>query len=344
MIGISSQFLREGKMRNLFLAFVLTTGFVSAMSLDEGNKQLVVSNRIVATVNGKTISALDVKKKMDVFLAHAYPHLMSSVAARHQFYSQQWRAILDQMINTELMLADAELREVKVSDAEVRERLQERFGPNVMGNLEKIQVSLDETRKMMHDEMVVERMTWLRVQSKALNSVGPQDVKKGYEEYKKEHPESHEWKYRVVTVRSPNEQEGSLLADEAHSLLAQAKVGLEEINTAISAASLSPVYETNDKNLSAAYRDILAALPIGGFSKPIPQVSRADKTTVYRIFNLVEKKRQKTPIFSRMASEIQNTLIDKEITREMALYIPRLRHRFGFSETVPADFQPFTLQ
>ena len=42
------------------------------MSFNEP-EHLIVNNRILAKVNGKTISVVDVMKKMDVFLNRAYP-------------------------------------------------------------------------------------------------------------------------------------------------------------------------------------------------------------------------------------------------------------------------------
>jgi len=53
---------------------------------------------------------------------------MDSKTARYQFYSAQWYPTLQQMIDHELMVTDAETREVKVSDGEVREEIQTRFG------------------------------------------------------------------------------------------------------------------------------------------------------------------------------------------------------------------------
>ena len=67
----------------------------------EGNESLIVYNRILAKVNGKTLSVIDVMRKMDLFLQRNYPHLVDSKVARFQFYSSQWRETLAQMIDQE---------------------------------------------------------------------------------------------------------------------------------------------------------------------------------------------------------------------------------------------------
>lgn len=93
---------------------------------------LLIHNRILATINGKTFSVMDVVKKMDVYLAQNFPEYLESTVQRFQFYSNNWRRILSQMIDNELILADAEKLKIKIPDAEVREKIYERFGPNVM--------------------------------------------------------------------------------------------------------------------------------------------------------------------------------------------------------------------
>ena len=65
--------------------------------------ELIVYNRVLARINGKTFSVVDVMKKMDLFLQRNYPHMVSSKAACYQFYSSQWKETLSQMINEELI-------------------------------------------------------------------------------------------------------------------------------------------------------------------------------------------------------------------------------------------------
>jgi len=91
---------------------------------------------------------------------------MDSKTARYQFYSSQWYPTLQQMIDHELMVTDAETRQVNVSDGEVREEIQTRFGPNVMESLDQLGITYDEAREMVHQDMIVQRIQWVRVSSK----------------------------------------------------------------------------------------------------------------------------------------------------------------------------------
>ena len=102
------------------------------------------------------------------------------------------------------MIADAEKLEVKVTDAEVREEILNRFGPNIMPNLDKLGVTYEEAAKMIHEEMIMQRMIWFRVNSKALAKSTRQDVKEAYKQYCDKNPELEEWQYQVLSIRSPD--------------------------------------------------------------------------------------------------------------------------------------------
>src|SRR5438105_5026294 len=152
----------------LLLAFSLTAA---------ENPSIGMQNTILAQVNGKTISMMDVKKKMDLAFHEHYPHLAHAKQALFQFYESSWRTVLMDMIDHELIIAEAENKEIKLTDGEVREAMEERFGPNIMKTLDQIGLTYDETWKMIRNEMIVQRMTGFFVYNKAVASVTPQDIR-----------------------------------------------------------------------------------------------------------------------------------------------------------------------
>ena len=101
------------------LLFVMLLPILS-FAHEEKQSEILVNNRILASVNGKNISVVDVMKKMDVYIARAYPEYADSNVHRHQFFIQNWRQTLDQLIDNELIMADAEKLEIKITDAEIR--------------------------------------------------------------------------------------------------------------------------------------------------------------------------------------------------------------------------------
>jgi len=323
----------------------------------ENNERLVVNNRILVKVHGKTISVVDVMKKMDVFLSHNYPQHASSTVTRYQFFASSWKDTLQQMINNELMMADAEQVELKVSDGDVRESLQERFGPNVMASLDKLGITYDEAWQIVYSDLVVQRMNWFRVHSKAMQSVNPQDIKAAYKDYLAQHPPEEKWLYQVLSIRAETPHAGGEIAKKAFQLLHEQNVAfsnlgshLQEDATASNlTVSLSPDYEATERQLSQAHKEVILKLSPGSYSEPIAQVSKADGSTATRIFYLKSHTKLEPPAFEKMADKLYDELMDKAVARENALYMAKLRERFGHDikaqvDLIPSDFQPFALK
>lgn len=146
---------------------------------------ILVHNAILAKINDEPISVLDVKKRLDMVFYRSYPHLVGSTQARLQFYQTQWRAALIEMIDQQLMLADAEEKKVPLSDGEIREEMESRFGPNIMLTLDKMGLGYEETWKMVKNDLIVQRMSWWFIHAKAMSQVTPQDIRASFHLYLK---------------------------------------------------------------------------------------------------------------------------------------------------------------
>jgi hypothetical protein len=320
----------------------------------EEPQEIIVTNRILATVNGISISVIDVMKKMDMLLQRYYPERFSFKFMRFQYYTKNWRDTLTQMIDQELMIADAEHLDVKVSDADVREEIIRRFGANIMITLDSIGVTYEEARAQIYKEIVVQKIMWYRVHSKVYNTVNPQNIKEAYRVFSKNNPPLEKWNYQVLSIRSVSDAIGALLAQRAFDLLEKTHIAFSALPQELdseeekNAISLSPELEGNEKTLSASHREVLKQLQPGTFSAPIAQVSRVDQSTVYRIFYLKEHQIQTTPSFEAIADELKDQLLQQASLRESSHYIAKLRQRFSFEEAkmlhIPVDFQPFAVR
>ena len=326
---------------------------LSASFLHAETQELVVNNRILTTVNGRTLSVLDVVKQMDVFLSQYYPQYLDSQPAKMQFYTMQWKSTLQRMVDHELMMADAESREVKASDAEVREEIQNRYGPNVMGSLDKLGITYDEAKKMVHQDLVVQKIQWLRVTSKVLSKVTTQVVKKAFDDYLVNNPPKEMWTYQFLTLRYDNVDTAMGLAQQIEELqntsgsilsvaadLFKQKLPENEWTH----LSISSELSSEDKELSQAHRDVLTQMTAGLWSKPILQQSR-DGSQVVRIFHLKSHTKQETPQFETMATGLKQDILNQYADKEMEVYLARLHQRFGFNPNsldIPAQFEPFS--
>jgi len=338
-------------MRKVFYSFfcfgsALFAQMPPAVDFSDDHK-IAVHNTILAKVNGTTISMIDVKKKMDMAFHQHFSHLAGSSSARYQFYEASWRHVLMEMIDHQLILADAEEKEAKLTDGEVREEMEQRFGPNIMFTLDKIGLTYEESWKMVREELLVRRMTWWFIHSKAMNQVTPQDIRQAFRLYSKENPAYQELAYRVISVKGDAAQE---VAEKAYTLLVSRKVSpellieaLQELDPSI---QVSSEYRTNDKTLSEAHKAALVSLAPGEYSHPSLQKSRTDKQIVVRIFYLSERTDHAAPEFEAMSAQLRENLIQKAVAQESTAYLEKLRKHYGFDmkSDLPEDFHPFSLE
>ncbi|HSX38503.1 MAG TPA: hypothetical protein VLE95_06705 [Chlamydiales bacterium] len=337
----------------LLAAFALFAQISPVDFTPSSDKKIAFQNSILAKVNGTTLSMMDVKKKMDLLFHQRYPHLSQSSAARCQFYEQSWRALLMEMIDNELVLADAADHDVKIPDAEVRETMESRFGPNVLATLDQIGLSYNEAWKILKNELIVQRMSWWFIQSKAIQSVTPQSIREAYQQFLEEHPPYLDLQYQVVTIQAQGlDQKLDQIADRVHQFLINSGKSLENVADALleidPSIQISTQYQATDLQISESYRSILASLLPGSYSAPVVQKSRGNKR-IAKIFYLAHKTDHPASSFQELSASLRDQLIQNAMMKQSALYLERLRKSYGFDtaflqDTLSENAHPFSLQ
>ncbi len=320
-------------------------------------KQVVVNNCILAKVNGKVISVIDIMKKMDMMFYKQYPEYASIPEARFQFYQVNWKFVLEDLIDKELILADAEENKLPVSNGDVRQEMESIFGPNIIMNLDKVGLSYDEALKLVHDDITIRRMMYIRVNSKAIKQVTPQDVRVAYDQYAKDNVRQSEWTYYVMTIRDPDAAIGAQASKLIHDLLNEKtpfetlaqKVKDENLLGATTTLSVSQEYKHSEKEISEANKEALSKLNKGEHGSPISQKSKADSSLVYRIFYLKDMQQGGVVPFGEVSETIKDKLIDAEAEKETDSYLKKLRKHFDIQdgplkEMLSAGFQPFSIK
>jgi len=317
-----------------------------------GAPQLMINNRPLAKMNGKVISLYDVVKKMDLILYDYNPDFEPTPTEKHQYYMSRWEATLDELVNNELILLDADQKEIAVSDGEVRKELENRFGPNIMSNLDKVNLQYEEAREMIRNDLTVQQLIGMKVHSKAFLMITPQVVKGAYDDYLKKNPPEDEWTYQVLSIRGKDKDVCEALAAKACALLQDKTESLEtiasEIQTEDAAVSLSEDYSGPTQKISKQHFDVIKELTTNSFSAPISQVSRVDQSIVHRIFHLKETVKKLPDSFSKMHDKIQNELRFKAADKEKEAYINILKKKFGYDVhnpkfDLPEDYYPFII-
>lgn len=343
---------------------------ISSFSLEAKNESLLagkvetpkiaVNNKILSKVNGKVISTIDIMKKMDMLFYRQFPQYTSSVEARFQFYQVNWKHVLEEFINKELILADAAESKIEVSSGDIRQEMESYFGPNIITNLDKVGLSFDEASKMVQDEILLRRMLMYRVNAKVLRMVTPAQTRQAYEVYAQDtkNIRSPSWDYQVISIRGPDEQVNRKIADEAFVMVQNPQFNLTNLSKDLSErnllndntkVSLSEVFHHRAQEMSEAYREALLQLSPKTFSRPTAQKSRADKSTIYRIFYLISKEDGGIPSFKEMEPKLKEQLLAEMSSKETEDYIQRLHKHYHVKESdlsamVPDDYKPFSLK
>ncbi|NGX43732.1 MAG: hypothetical protein K940chlam7_02032 [Chlamydiae bacterium] len=319
---------------------------------------IFVNNRIVARVNEKAVSVVDIMKKMDMLFYRQFPQYASSIDARYQFYQMNWKHVLREIVEKELIMADAIENKVEVSNGDIRQELEAVFGPNIIANLDKAGLTYDEAWEMVKEDLTIRRMLMIRVNSLAVRSVTPSDVRSAYEEYIKENTRPNVWHYQMISIRGADPTLSAEAANHAYQLLKNHKLPLEKLGETLQEHSLvddktvlniSEEYHHSEKEIPETNKEILISLTSNSFSKPIAQKSRATNAMVFRIFHLKEMVPGGAPSFNEVENKIRNMLVDKAINKESDDYIAKLRQHFDVQDSTKnqmfdEDFQPFALK
>jgi len=314
-------------------------------------KHLEVNNRILANVNGKPITLYDIVKRMDMIFYKQFPEYAESAEARYQFYSMNWKQILKDLIEKELILADAEEIKIPVSSGDVRQEMESLFGPNIIETLDKIGLSFSEAMEIVEKDIIMRRTLYVRVNSKAIRAVTPQTIKKAYEEWAADNAIPPEWRYRVISFRDEDEARAAETAAAAYRLLKEEQVPLDALKEKVPAGAkvnVSGELCHSEKEVSPRYKEVLVTLEPESFSRPGAFASRATGAKVYRIFYLKEKSGGRVPEFSEVEGKLKNGLIEKAIAKESSAYLKRLKEHFHFDDSeiearISENFQPFVL-
>lgn len=320
--------------------------------------KLLINHRILANINGKPISVMDIMKKMDVIFFRQYPQFRESIQARAQFYQTGWKEVLQQLIDKELIVADADEAHLEVSNGDIRQEMETMFGPNIIENLDKISLTFDDAWSIIKDEIVIRRMLYYRVNSKALKKITPQLIHEAYDEFAKNNPRKCEWRYSVISAQDKNSEKSKATSELIHELVTKENVPLEELVDLMqqrgcipesTRVNVSHEYTVTEGEIAESHKAILAPLTPKTFSLPIAQTSRSDHSTIYRIFYLNEMTPGGSVPFEEVETKLIQHLTEEAIAKETEAYLKKLRHHFrsekeDFKGMIPPDFQPFVMK
>lgn len=306
-----------------------------------GEGKVTTVNRILAKVNGRAISALDVQHKIDVMFYKQFPQYANIPEARYQFYMNSWKFVLNDLINKELILADAKTMKVEVASGDIRQELEDTFGPHMLANLEQAGLTYEDAWTMTHDDIMLRRMMMARVNSKAMMKVGPKQIYEAYGTFAADKSGAGEWLYQVVTVRSDDESLALDAAKRSAELLREGRCSLSDVKACLElegtykdlvSLSVSSDIRRTHEDISEAHNALVQPLEEGEISSPQLQLSRADGKQVARFALLKEKVSEDIPGFNEVAMQLREGLLQQAVSEETQRYFTFLRKQYSVEE------------
>jgi len=308
-----------------------------------------IEQKVLATANGRAITSFEVQKKMDQVFDERFPEYHEMPDARIEFYHYAWKEVLRDLIDRELILTDALEKSIPVPDGDIRQELEEVFGPNLYQTLEKNKISYDEAWAIVKNDILIRRMLYYRVNSKVAQQITPKVLTEAYHTLLSETPPKDIYSYKVLSATAKKETEFAQLEKIISSLNVPGFDSLEDLydtlllETALikgAELNVSPNYEREDKQLSESHKTILAGLTDGKISAPCTQTSRAQKKQVLRIFYLEKHVKQEPPTFEQVQKELEQNVTNKLMDIESKKYMEKLHTQFHTEQIANAD-SPF---
>lgn len=341
-------------------AFLLLASLLSVASA------IQVEPQVLARVGDKALTSMDVKRRMDFIFQHQYPQYAKNEMARLEFYKNSWKGVLQDMIQTEMILAHVALQEEKIkqkliSDGDVHRELHERFGPDVIASLANIGMTYDEGCAMLRREMQVGNMVYVSVQDKVKKRVRPGDIRERYERLASKMRNKKRWRYQVITINSDSPQHRAKITDLTQQILTrEGLTALSSLNEKAQTAasiqlvsadekppafkiSVSSTIETGEDDITPERAAALTNLKKGQWSAPITHTQRKSKREVDQILVLHSTLESKPPAFDKEQEKLRMELSGEIYQEEMGKFIHMLEERFPVEILYSDSDEPYKL-
>ena len=324
------------------------------IGVDHQNYKIAINNKILVKIHGKVISVMDVQKKMDFFLYENNKEILESPVLLYQFYTQNWKDILQDMIDNELILMEGDELKIEITDSEVREEIEKRFGSNVIHKFENMGITYENIKEIVHDDMIIKNLSWYRIWARAIQLATPEVVKHEYQTHISNTQFKDKWTYQTITVKGTSTELTENTAKKAYALINQHGNLPNIINELKNetpknlAMHVSDELSLSSSELSPEYKSILQKLTYTNISEPIQQKSRVDGSTVYKIFMLKDYQPAIIPSLDELSSKIHAQLVNQISSTQRKKYLFNLRKQFCCEDLtaekiVDNNFQPFLI-
>lgn len=344
------------EIKRMFRALILFVAILSCyQALGETpsrhRSSIVIENRVLATVRDQTITVVDVVKKLDMIFRQQFPQYRHVPEARYEFYRANWRRVFEELVDRQLIVSFSEEKHFGVTNGDVRQELEETFGPHVMMNLYEEGLSLHDAHEMMKADILLRRAMSFYVHSPVLAAITPEVLRGAYRGRIEEVKQKQGWIWRAVTVKSKKGDCPRDVADAVWNLLEREHQTLDGITSGLPEGievSISQVFRSEQKDVAPNVRQILEKLPVRSFSDPQLWNSRSDPHQSWRCYIVDERFEQSVPTFFELEPALRQEIASPEITKRTLEFFDDLRKQYHvkhvFSSEQLVAFEPFQLK
>lgn len=311
------------------LTCILTPANPAAQpSIKTHSSRLEIHNRVLWNYRGSIITVMDVAKRLEQYGQTIQGYASMDSTQKLEFYQQNWRGALQELIDQELIYQDAIDHNMTISDSEARDQLVKYYGEYYITRVDEMGLTMKEALDNVKRDILTQRMMYFRVHYQAKNALTPAVIASTYKEMCKDQPETDLWAYQAITFKGPFETCQNLAKQWQLQLCAQKSIEScqKELSSQDITVSVGKLNQQTSQHLSQRYLDILSSLEPQKWSEPV--VFKEDpKEAVIRLFFLESKTHQAPPAFAEVRAQIEDAIYQKTVAEENQKYIVKLRRQ-----------------
>ncbi|WP_291321324.1 SurA N-terminal domain-containing protein [Desulfonatronospira sp.] len=278
-------------------------------------------NRIVAHVNGESITLFDLEKRVEIFLG-LFDDISLEDLPPHQ-RKETRKHVLEQMINDILMRQEAERFQIEVSDSEIQEHIERLKRNNNVSreefkqHLQRQGMRLEDFEKQIRDSMLRQRVMNIMVRRKTIVTGG--EIQEYYDKHQDDFQKQRKIHLKVLVVQQ---------VEDASRILQAIRNGEYDFNQAAQKYSQGPAASEGGDlgmvrwdRLAPEWRDALKDLQAGEISEPFVMQGGGV------LLKVREVSAEGSIPLEEVKDEIRNELFDIKLEKRFDEYIQGLRER-----------------
>ena len=232
---------------------------------------ITANMRPLVRVRDSVITVVDVMKKMDLVFFQQFPQFRTSTEKRFEFYQATWRQVLQDLVERKVIMLYADENKMEVGHGDIREEMEELFGPNVLVKLYDAGVSWDDAYDMIRQDIMMRRIIQFYVRMPAVASITPQKIKARFFDRYGTATRGDKLSWQILSVQASDSIDSKKQLLKIIDALNAKKTTVEQVKTSLPEGvefSLSPLYVTEIEQLSKPMRSILEPASFNVWTAP----------------------------------------------------------------------------